>query len=124
MNNSTTDEKCLWTTRIQDTLTQNYYCIRCFITNFFGQPSLEQNPIIIANLETLHFIVKGPYETYNCFNCNQSCTKVQPINNCSLCVAKYFDLVDNLGRQGIDVTNAQFQYDIITETLTKFHTTV
>jgi len=120
MTNKNSDERCVWTARIQDTVTQNYYCVPCFITTSTGHPFSGQNPIIIANLETLHCFVKGPYESYDRFNCNRSCTRVQPINNCSLCVIKYFELITNLGLQGIDITNAQFQYDVITETLIKF----
>jgi len=120
MTNNNLNENCVWTARIQDTISQNYYCVHCFVTTFTGNSSPGQNPIIIANLETLHYFVKGPYETYDCSNCNRSCTRVQPINNCSLCITKYFELITNLGQQGLDTTNAQFQYDVITETLTKF----
>jgi len=117
------DEKCLWTARIQDTDTNNYYCVPCFITSFTGNASTNQNPIIIANLETNHRFAKGPYTSYYCFNCNHSCTRVQPINQCSLCVVKYFEFITNLGLQGIDTTNAQFQYDIVNDTLITFQST-
>jgi len=111
-------ERCVWTARIQNT--QNYYCVPCFITTSTGNPSSGQNPIIIANFETIHCFVKGPYESYNCFNCNRSCTRIQPINSCSICVVKYFELIAKLALQVIDITNAHFQYVIINDTLTKF----
>jgi len=120
MTDDNSDERCVWTARIQDTVTQNYYCVPCFITTYTGNPSSGQNPIIVANLETIHCFAKGPYESYGCFNCNQSCTRTQHINNCSLCVVKYFELITNLGLQGVHTTNAHFQYDVINDTLTKF----
>jgi len=120
MTDNNANEKCVWTARIRDTVTQNFYCVPCFITTFAGPPSLGENPIIVANLETLHYFVKGPHEIYDCSNCNRSCTRVQPINSCSLCVTKYLELIANLNQQGLDTTNAQFQYDVITETLTRF----
>jgi len=120
MTDHNLDERCAWTARVQDTQTQNYYCVPCFITNFAGNPSPGQNPIIVANLETIHCFVKGPYEPYNCFLCHRNCTRVQPINNCSICTTKYFDLITNLGLQGLNTTNAHFQYDVIRNTLTKF----
>jgi len=122
MTDPNSDERCCWTARIQDTQTLNYYCVPCFITTSTSDPSPGLNPIIVANLETKHCFVKGPYEAYNCFACNRSCTKVQPINNCSLCVIKYFELIANFGLQGIDTNNIHFQYDIITDTLLKLNT--
>jgi len=89
MTESNLGERCVWTARIQDTETQNYYYVPCFITSFTGNPSPGQNPLIIANFETIHCFAKGPYVSYNCFNCNRSCTRVQPINHCSICVVKY-----------------------------------
>jgi len=113
------NEKCLWTARIQDANTPNYYCVPCFITTFTGNVSTDQNPIIV-NLEINHCFAKGPYTSYYCFNCNRNCTRVQSINQCSLCVVKYFELITNLGLQGIDTTNAHFQYDIINDTFIRF----
>jgi len=120
MTENNFDESCVWTARIQDTETHNYYCVPCFVTTFTGNASPGQNPIIIANLETIHCFVKGPYESHICFNYNRSCTRIQPINSCSICIVKNFELIINLESQGIDITNAQFQYDIISDILTKF----
>jgi len=117
-------ENCLWTARIQDTNTNNYYCIPCFITSHIENTQSPQNPIVVASLSIIHCFAKGPYIPYYCFNCNRSCTKVQPINQCSLCVIKYFELIANLGLQGIDTTNAQFQYDIINDTLITFNSEI
>jgi len=120
MTNHNFDERCVWTVWIQDTILK--------ITTVF-HASLLLLLVIHCLIKILYLLLisrqytvllREAYESHNCFNCNRSCTRTQSINSCSLCVTKYFELIAKLAVQGIDITNAHFQYDIINDRLIKF----
>lgn len=105
--------RCLYTVRVIDSVLGVENCLSCYVNSGVppGRSDAEFN--IVIN----HFLVRGLYDSYFCTKCFKSLTLNSPASGCLTCLNTFAAFSYNLSLQQISITEIDFKYDIINDTV-------
>lgn len=105
--------RCLYTVKVIDSVLGTENCLSCYVNSGVlpGRSDAEFN--IVIN----HCLVKGLCDSYFCTKCFKSLTLNTPASGCLTCLDKFAAFSYNLSLQQINITEIDFRYDIINDTV-------
>lgn len=105
--------RCLYTVKVIDSVLGTEICLSCYVNSCVPPERSDAEFNIVID----HCLVRGPCDSYFCTKCFKCLTLNTPASGCLTCLNKFAAFSYNLSLQQMSITEIDFKYDIINDTV-------
>lgn len=105
--------RCLYTVRAIDSVLGTELCLSCYVNSNVPSGRFDTEFNVVVD----HCLVRGLCDSYSCTKCFKGLTLNTPASGCLICLNKFAAFSYNLSLQQMSITEIDFKYDIINDTV-------
>lgn len=101
--------RCLYSIRVIDRVLGLELCLSCYVNSIISLMRRDSDFDIVID----HHLVRGQCNSFFCTKCFRTLTLNIPASECLACLNKFAALSYTLSSQTINITEIDFDYDVI-----------